>query len=58
MTHAHDSNKSPIQLQDANIPIEIQHKLNAMLTTKFAEIISKSSTDFGQTNLIEMDLPL
>ena len=28
-----------------------------MLTSKFAEIISKSPTDFGQTNLIEMDLP-
>ena len=23
--HAHESNKSPIQLQDANIPLEIQH---------------------------------
>ena len=56
-THAHDSNKSPIQLQDANVPLEIQHKLNTMLTDKLAEIISKSPTDFGQTNLIEMDLP-
>ena len=56
-THAHDSDKSPIQLQDANVPLEIQHKLNTMLTNKFAEIISKSATDFGQTNLIEMDLP-
>ena len=56
-THAHDSEKSPIQLQDANVPLEIQHKLNTMLTNKFAEIISKSPTDFGQTNLIEMDLP-
>ena len=56
-THAHDSDKSPIQLQDANVLLEIQHKLNTMLTNKFAEIISKSPTDFGQTNLIEMDLP-
>ena len=56
-THAHDSNKSPILLQDANVPLEIQHKLNTMLTKKFAEIVSKSPTDFGQTNLIEMDLP-
>ena len=55
-THAHDSNKSPIQLQDANVLLEIQHKLNTMLTNKFAEIMSKSPTDFGQTNLIEMDL--
>ena len=45
--HAHNSNKSPIQLQDANIPYEIQYKLNTMLTNKFAEIISTSSMDFG-----------
>ena len=47
--HAHNSDKSPIQLQDAIIPLEIQHKLNTLLTNKFAEIICKSSTDFGQT---------
>ena len=28
-----------------------------MLTNKFVEIISKSPTDFGCTNLIEMNLP-
>ena len=28
-----------------------------MLTSKFTGIISKSPTDFGRTNLIEMDLP-
>ena len=39
-TQAHDSNKSPIQLQDANIPLEIQHKLNTMLNSKFTDIIS------------------
>ena len=46
-THAHNSNKSPIQLQDASVPLEIQHKLNTMLTNKFAEIISRSPADFG-----------
>ena len=56
-THAHDSNKSPLQLQDANVPLEIQHKLNTMLNSKFTGIISKSPADFGRTNLIEMDLP-
>ena len=56
-THAHNSNKSPIQLQDANVPLEIQQKLNTMLTSKFTGIISKSAADFGRTNLIEMDLP-
>ena len=56
-THAHDSNKSPIQLRDANIPLEIQCKLHTMLTSKFTGIISMSPADFGRTNLIEMDLP-
>ena len=56
-THAHNSNKSPIQLQDANVPLDIQQKLNGVLTGKFADIISKSPTDFGRTNFIEMDLP-
>ena len=56
-THAHDINKSPMQLQDVNVPSEIQHKLHTMLTSKFSGIISKSPTDFGRTNLIEMDLP-
>ena len=55
-THAHDSNKSPIQLQDVNVPLEIQCKLNTMLTSKFTGIISKSPADFGRTNFIEMDL--
>ena len=32
-TYAHDSNKSLIQLQDANIPLEIQQKLNTMLNS-------------------------
>ena len=49
-THAHDSNKSPIQLQDANVPLEIQHKLNTMLNSKFTGIISMSPADFGRTN--------
>ena len=56
-THAQNSNKSPIQLQDANVPLEIQCKLNTMLISKFTGIIPKSPADFGRTNLIEMDLP-
>ena len=55
-THTHDSNKSPIQLQDVNVPLEIQCKLNTMQTSKFTGIISKSPVDFGRTNLIEMAL--
>ena len=56
-THAHDSSKSLIQLQDANVPPEIQHKLHTMLNNEFTCIISNSPTDFGRTNSIEMDLP-
>ena len=44
--HAHDSNKSPIQPQDANISLEIQCKLCIMLTNTFTDIISKSPADF------------
>ena len=54
--HTHNSNKSPIQLQDANIPLEIQCKLLTMQTSTFTGIISKSPANFGRTNLIEMDL--
>ena len=46
-----------MQLQDANVPLEIQHKLHTMFTSKFSGIISKSPTDFGRTSLIDMDLP-
>ena len=56
-THAHGSSNLPIQLQDANVLPEIQHKLNTMLNNEFTCIISKSPTDFGRTKLIEMDLP-
>ena len=56
-THAHDDNKPPIRLQYVNVPPLIQNKLNAMLNNKFTCIISKSPTDFGRTNLVEMDLP-
>ena len=55
-THAHDNSKSLIQLQDANVPPVIQHKLNTMLNNEFTCIISMSPTDFRRTSLVEMDL--
>ena len=48
-THAYDNSKSVIQLQDANLPPVIQHKLNTTLNNEFTCIISKSSTDFRGT---------
>ena len=56
-THAHDDNKQSIKLQDTNVPLLIQNKLNTMLNNEFTCIISKSATDFSRTNLVEMDLP-
>ena len=56
-THAYDTSKSPIQLQDVNVLPVIQHKLNTMLNNEFICIISKCPTDFQRTNLVEMDLP-
>ena len=55
--HANDDNKPAIKLQDADIPQIVKNKLNEMLNTKFKCIISKSSADFGRTNLVEMNLP-
>ena len=46
-----------MQLQDASVQSEIQHKLHTMLISKFSSIISKSPADFGRTNLTQMDLP-
>ena len=55
--HANDNSKPAIMLQDADIPQDVRDKLNHMINTEFACIVSKSSTDFGRTNLVEMGLP-
>ena len=55
--HANDNSKPAIMLQDADIPQNIRDKLNHMINTEFACIVSKSSADFVRTNLVEMDLP-
>ena len=55
--HASDSSKSAVMLQDAAIPQAAREKLNHMINNQFACIMSDSSTDFGRTNLVEMDLP-
>ena len=55
--HVHDDSKPVIKLQNANIPQIVKSQLNEMLNTEFTSIISKSSTDFGRTNLVEMNLP-
>ena len=44
-------------LKDADVPQTARDKLNHIINNQFACIVSKSSADFGRTNLIEMDLP-
>ena len=56
-THAHDDSKLAIKLEDADVPPIAKSQLNEMLNTEFTCIISKSSADFGRTNLVKMDLP-
>ena len=55
--HAQDDRKPSIKLQDADILPVVKSQLNEMLNNEFTSIISKSSTDFGRTNLVEMNLP-
>ena len=44
-------------LKDPEIPQAARDKLNHMINNQFACIISSSSSDFGRTNLVEMDQP-
>ena len=55
--HAIDNSKAAIMLHDADIPQNVRDKLNHMINTEFVCIVSKSSTDFSRTNLVEMYLP-
>ena len=55
--HANDSSRPAVMLQDTEIPQAAREKLNHTINNQFACIISKSSTDFIRTSLVEMDLP-
>ena len=48
--HTNDNSKPAIMLQDTDIPQATRDKLNHMINTQFACIISKLSSDFGRTN--------
>ena len=47
----------PLCCKHADIPQTARHKLNHMINNQFACIVSKSSADFGRSNLVEMELP-
>ena len=49
----HPENSTP----NAHIPEEAKSKLLHLLEVKYNAIISKSATDIGRTNLIEVDIP-
>ena len=54
--HANDNSKPAIMLQDADILQDARHQLEHILNTKCTCIVSTSTTDFGRTNSVEMDL--
>ena len=55
--HTNDNSKPAVMLQDADIPQDTRDRLNHMINTQLACIISQSPTYFGRTNLVGMDLP-
>ena len=57
LIHINDNSKPAVMLQDTDIPQAARDKLNHMINTQFACMISKSSADFGRPNLVQMDLP-
>ena len=46
-----------IKTPEADVPDEAKRKLNTLLEGKYSDIVSKSATDIGRTNLIELDIP-
>ena len=49
----HERVKTP----EAYVPEEVKKKLNTLLEGKYNDIMLKSATDIGRTNLIELDIP-
>ena len=46
-----------IKMPEVYVPEEAQEKLHTLLKEKYNDIVSKSATDIGWTNLIELDIP-
>ena len=42
---------------NVEVPEKALLKLQHLLETKYSSIVSKSATDIGRTNLIELDIP-
>ena len=53
-----DKPKHPeISTPDAEVPKNALNELQHLLEAKYSTIVSKSATDIGRTNLIELDIP-
>ena len=46
-----------VKMPEAYVPEEANEKLSTLLKGKYNDIVSKSATDVGRTNLIELDIP-
>ena len=46
-----------VKMPEAYVPEETKEKLCTLLKEKYNSIVSKSATDIGRTNLIELDIP-
>ena len=53
-----DKPKQPeISTPDVEVPKKALLKLQHLLEAKYSSIVTKSATDIGRTNLIELDIP-
>ena len=53
-----DKPKQPeISTSHAEVPEKALLKMQHLLEAKYSTIVSKSATDIGRTNLIELDIP-
>ena len=46
-----------VKMPEAYVPEEEKEKLSTLLKGKYNDIVSKSATDIGRTNLCELDIP-
>ena len=46
-----------VKIPEVYAPEEAKEKLSTLLKGKYNDIVSKSATDIGRTNLIELDIP-
>ena len=52
-----DTNNSCKSILDSEIPDGARNKLKDLLNVKYANVVSQTAMDIGNTNLIELDIP-